>query len=107
MPTEEISRDNPFIDKTFVLTGRLEHFTRKEASDIIEANGGKVTGNVSGNTDVVIAGENAGSKYERALRSEERRVGKECRSRWWPDEEKEKEKHKKGDSEDVGRRKAL
>jgi len=67
MPTEEISRDNPFIDKTFVLTGRLEHFTRKEASDIIEANGGKVTGNVSGNTDVVIAGENAGSKYERAL----------------------------------------
>lgn len=67
LPTEASSADNPFADKTFVLTGRLEEFTRKEASDIIEAHAGKVTGSVSGNTDVVIAGESSGSKYDRAV----------------------------------------
>lgn len=55
-----------FQNKTVVLTGRLEHYTRKEAKELIEANGGKVTGSVSGNTDLLIAGENAGSKYEQA-----------------------------------------
>lgn len=55
-----------FTDKTVVLTGKLEHFTRKEAQTIIETNGGSVTGSVSKNTDLVIAGEAAGSKYNRA-----------------------------------------
>lgn len=55
-----------FTNKTVVLTGKLKHYTRKEAKEIIEANGGKVTGSVSGNTDLLIAGENAGSKYREA-----------------------------------------
>lgn len=59
-----------FQDKTVVLTGRLERFTRKEAKEIIEANGGKVTGSVSRNTDLLIAGESAGSKYEQAQKLE-------------------------------------
>src|SRR5699024_10758956 len=55
-----------FADKTVVLTGKLENFTRREAKDFIETNGGKVTGSVSKNTDLVIAGEAAGSKYDQA-----------------------------------------
>jgi DNA ligase (NAD+) len=53
-------------DKTFVLTGSLPSLTRKDASEIIEKHGGKVTSSVSGNTDFVLAGENPGSKYEKA-----------------------------------------
>lgn len=53
-------------DKTFVLTGSLPTFTRKEATEIIEKHGGKTTSSVSGNTDFVLAGENAGSKYDKA-----------------------------------------
>ena len=55
-----------FANKTVVLTGKLEKFTRREAKDFIESNGGKVTTSVSKNTDLVIAGEAAGSKYEQA-----------------------------------------
>lgn len=58
--------DAIFADKTVVLTGKLENFTRREAKEIIETNGGKVRGSVSKNTDLVIAGEAAGSKYEKA-----------------------------------------
>ncbi|MFD2132346.1 NAD-dependent DNA ligase LigA [Pseudogracilibacillus auburnensis] len=57
-----------FANKTVVLTGKLEQFTRREAKEIIETNGGKVTGSVSKNTDLVIAGEAAGSKYEQATK---------------------------------------
>jgi|SRR5690625_2694732 len=56
-----------FTDKTVVITGKMENYTRKEIQQIIEANGGSVTGSVSGNTDLVIAGEAAGSKYDRAV----------------------------------------
>lgn len=56
-----------FTDKTVVITGRIEGFTRNELKDIIEERGGKVTGSVSGNTDYLIAGENPGSKYDRAV----------------------------------------
>lgn len=52
--------------KIFVLTGELPNMTRKEASDIIEAYGGKVSGSVSKKTSFVLAGENAGSKLEKA-----------------------------------------
>ena len=57
----------PFIDKTFVLTGSLETMTRDEARDLIKSLGGSVSGSVSSNTDYVLAGESAGSKYEKAL----------------------------------------
>ena len=52
--------------KTFVLTGTLENFTRDEAKKLIEDHGGKVTGSVSKKTDFVIAGENPGSKLQKA-----------------------------------------
>lgn len=51
---------------TVVLTGSLEGLTRTEATEALEARGARVTSSVSGNTDVVVAGENAGSKLDRA-----------------------------------------
>jgi len=51
---------------TFVLTGELSHFTRKEAGDRIQALGGKVSGSVSKKTSYVLAGEAAGSKLRKA-----------------------------------------
>ncbi len=56
----------PFSGKTFVLTGTLPTMTREEASAKIEALGGKVSGSVSKKTDFVLAGEEAGSKLEKA-----------------------------------------
>jgi DNA ligase (NAD+) len=58
--------DNFFKGKTFVLTGELEKLTRDQASDIIRKLGGIVTSSVSKKTDYVIAGENPGSKLEKA-----------------------------------------
>ncbi|MEZ4516808.1 MAG: NAD-dependent DNA ligase LigA [Chloroflexota bacterium] len=51
---------------TFVLTGTLPTWSRDEAADFIKANGGKVTGSVSKNTDYLVAGEAAGSKLAKA-----------------------------------------
>ena len=51
---------------TFVLTGTLPTLGRKEASELIERNGGKVSGSVSKKTSIVLAGDNAGSKLEKA-----------------------------------------
>jgi DNA ligase (NAD+) len=56
----------PLAGKTFVLTGTLPHLKREEAAAKIEAAGGKVSGSVSKKTDYVVAGEEAGSKLDRA-----------------------------------------
>jgi len=68
MATAEEKRDESvlFAGKKFVLTGVLQNHTREEIKEIIENLGGKVTASVSVNTDYVIAGENPGSKFDRA-----------------------------------------
>jgi DNA ligase (NAD+) len=58
--------ESPFAGKTVVLTGTLEQLSRNEAKEKLEALGAKVTGSVSKSTDLVIAGESAGSKLEKA-----------------------------------------
>jgi DNA ligase (NAD+) len=51
---------------TFVITGTLPTMGRKEAAELIESHGGKVTGSVSKKTDYLVAGESAGSKLDKA-----------------------------------------
>ncbi len=55
-----------FAGKTFVLTGTLPTFTRSDASALIEENGGKTSSSVSKKTSYVLAGEDAGSKFDKA-----------------------------------------
>jgi len=56
----------PLVGKAFVLTGALPTLSRETAKEMIEAQGGKVTGSVSSKTDYVVAGEDAGSKLVKA-----------------------------------------
>lgn len=60
------SPDNPFFGKTIVLTGTLSTIGRDECAKKLEALGAKITGSVSKKTDIVIAGESAGSKLTKA-----------------------------------------
>ncbi len=62
----DIRKGNDLEGMTFVLTGSLPGLTRKEATDLIEKYGGKVTGSVSRNTDFVLAGSDPGSKLDKA-----------------------------------------
>jgi DNA ligase (NAD+) len=62
--------EGPLAGKTFVLTGTLPELTREQASEMIVAAGGKVTGSVSRKTDYVVAGESPGSKLAQAERLE-------------------------------------
>ncbi len=64
---EEEALGTVFKDMTVVLTGTLSSMGRKEAAEIIERNGGKVSGSVSKKTSLVIAGEEAGSKLDKAV----------------------------------------
>jgi len=64
---ENISDGNQKLSgKNFVLTGELSSFTRDEAKDMIRKRGGGISSSVSQKTDYVVAGENPGSKYEKA-----------------------------------------
>ena len=57
--------DTPFSGMNVVLTGSLTYLTRNEAKELIERLGGNVTGSVSKNTDLIVAGEDAGSKLDK------------------------------------------
>lgn len=59
-------KSDKLAGKTFVLTGTLQNMTRDEASAIIKSHGGKTSSSVSKKTSYVLAGENAGSKLEKA-----------------------------------------
>lgn len=64
--SKRVMTDTRFAGKTFVLTGALSKFTREEATEKIEAFGGKAAGSVSKKTSFVVVGENAGSKERKA-----------------------------------------
>lgn len=59
-------KKGPFLGKKVVLTGSLSHYTRSEASKIIESLGGEVSSTVSKTVNLVVAGEDAGSKLQKA-----------------------------------------
>jgi len=63
---KEEKRVQILAGKQFVLTGTLKDFTRTQAKEIISKSGGRVTGSVSKKTDYVVAGEEPGSKYQKA-----------------------------------------
>ncbi|MBQ4155755.1 MAG: NAD-dependent DNA ligase LigA [Clostridia bacterium] len=63
---KEIDENNPFYNKTIVITGSFADFSRDELSDKMKSFGAKVTGSVSKNTDILLCGEKAGSKLKKA-----------------------------------------
>ena len=65
-PKRKRTGPQPFSGKTIVVTGTLEHYSRKEIEELIVALGGKSAGSVSSKTDFVVAGSEAGSKLDKA-----------------------------------------
>lgn len=63
---ERAAQGDELADMSFVVTGTLRHFGRREITELIEQHGGRVTGSVSKKTDCLVAGENAGSKLQKA-----------------------------------------
>ena len=66
--TPEPAADHPVKGLTFVITGKLDSFSRTEAANAVKALGAKAVGSVSKNTDYLVAGADAGSKLDRANR---------------------------------------
>jgi DNA ligase (NAD+) len=66
-PKETISKESADLSgKSFVFTGTLKSFTRDKAKEIIESSGGDVSSSITKRTDYVVAGESAGSKFDKA-----------------------------------------
>ncbi len=74
---KKVLKKEAFAGKTFVLTGKLNDFSREEAKEIIENFGGRVTSNVSRGTDAVLLGESPGSKLDDARRYNIRLISEE------------------------------
>ena len=66
MQKDEKKKDGMLNGLTFVVTGTLPNFSRDDAKEFIESNGGKVTDNVSKKTSYLVLGENPGSKFDKA-----------------------------------------
>ena len=67
LATEEQKQDSPIAGKTIVFTGSLSLFTRQEAKATAESLGAKVTNSITGKTDYLVMGQDAGSKAQKAL----------------------------------------
>ncbi len=63
---ERAAQGDELADMSFVVTGTLRHFGRREITELIEQHGGRVTSSVSKKTNCLVAGENAGSKLQKA-----------------------------------------
>ncbi len=74
---EEVIPDGKLFNKIFVITGTLPTLSRDEAKKLIEDNGGKVASSVSSRTSYLLAGENAGSKYDDAQKYSTQIIGEE------------------------------
>lgn len=75
--TASSSEELPLNGLTFVVTGTLTNFTRSEIKEYIQSQGGKVVGSVSKKTDYLVAGENAGSKLDKAQELDVKIIGED------------------------------
>jgi DNA ligase (NAD+) len=76
-----VLKKSPLAGKTVVFTGELKSFTRSHAEDLVRQFGGNASSNVNKNTDWLVAGENPGSKYDKAKKLGIEIIGEEAFSR--------------------------